>query len=408
MSTRVGLALAHDAVRAVALRQNRIVWAAEAPMAEGQPLEAIIRCLLAEAPVSPLPRPILSAAVGPHAAQVKLVTGLPDITDADTLAAIIREGVGSFFLKNGVPLITTGARAERAGAALAAALDLPSVEAIRKACRARGWRLGFIAPAAVVLPLALEDQCFAWADGRLVLEITCSERALGSVRTRLAGATDSVKPPTQPTPALATLGVRAVRFADAYGAAVLETGEPLALNPLTGGPWSGAEARRRLILPGIVLLMGIASLVLSPLAASWAAKRAEARLGEVRPDQSQAMASALSQLDRVTNMLEDLRGFAASRTSATVLLGEMTRALPDGSMLATFELDEVRGVQVVVLTPRPGAVLSALERLPGIGSAELVGPVRRESVAGRELQQVAVRLQTKASPPPARSRRGRP
>src|SRR5881296_3715873 len=86
MTTRIGLALARDAVRAVAVRRRRILWAAEAPLEPGAALDAAIRSLLAAAPVPRFPRPVLSAAIGPQASQVRLVAGLPDIQDSETLA----------------------------------------------------------------------------------------------------------------------------------------------------------------------------------------------------------------------------------------------------------------------------------------------------------------------------------
>jgi hypothetical protein len=393
MSTHVGLAVARDALRAVAVRRGRIVWAGEAPLdgGEGGVLEDAIGALLAEAPLPRWPRPLLSAAVGPHASQIKLVGGLPDIGDAATLSAVVREGVGSFFLKNGVPLVTTGVRPAGPAVAMAAALDLPCVEAIRNACRARGWRLAQIAPAAVALPLALEDEHLVWTDGVIVLEIARTGPTINAVRSRPRCTVEGADIPAHPVPGLASLGENAVRYADAYGAAALPATEPLALDALTAGLLSRSELWRPFIVPLLLGAAAIASLILSPLAARWAAARADARVAAVRPGRWQVIVTALGQIDRATRILDEAGAFAASRSTVTDVLGELTRALPDGAALASLELDGDRG-QLEALTQQPTDVLAAIKRVRSVASAELVGAPRPEPVAGRELQRVMVRF----------------
>lgn len=397
MSTRVGLALARDAIRAVAARRDRIVWAGEAPMDSERPLAEHIGALLGEAPLPRWPRPLVSVAVGPHGSQVKLIAGLPDVADPDTLAAVVRESAASFFLKNGVPLITTGVRPAGAGSALAAAIDRPIIEAIRDACRAQSLRLGGIAPAAVVLPWAVEDARFTWTDGGIVLDITRTGPALDAVRTCPACAAGVSIDPARPVPALASIGERAVRFADAYGAALLHVGEPLALNALPADLMSPWEVWRPFVTPGLVLAFGLGALVLSPLASSWAGKRAEDRIARVRPGQWQVIQSARGQLDRVTAILADVRAFADSRSSAARLLGDVARALPPGTVVNTFDLDGDRG-QVVMLSREPTVAFTAIQRIPSLASVELVSPVTSQNGPAGEPQQVTVRFRTRGAP----------
>ncbi len=257
MSARVGLAVARDFVRAVAIRHGRIIWAGEAPLETGRLLVESIDELLAEAPLARWPRPVLTAGIGPQASQVKLIAGLPDIEDPQTLGAVVREGAGSFFLKNGVPLLVTPVRPASPGTAMAAAIDRPCVEAIREACKRRGWRWARAAPAAVVLPAALEDEHFAWTDGRVVLEVKHSHQQVESVRTRVLENAGLPGDPLHLVPALATLGDQAARYAVAYGAAMLQEQEPLALSPLSEGVRTRADVLRRFILPGVLSLAAI-------------------------------------------------------------------------------------------------------------------------------------------------------
>jgi len=145
-----------------------------------------------------------------------------------------------------------------------------------------------------------------------------------------------------------------------------------------------------LLPPGLLLALGIASFTLSPLAADWAAGRARARLAAVRDDQRQTVFSTLAQLDRVGAILEGTRRFAASRSPMTPLLSDLTRVLPDGSVLASIDLGDEQG-QLVALSSNATAVLATVGRMPWARSVEIVGPVQREAVGGHEVQRVTVR-----------------
>jgi len=394
MRTRVGVAVAHDAVRAVAVRAGAAIWAAEAPRGQQDDLATTVRTLLDEAPIARWRRPSVSVAIGPHASQVKLLTDLPPLQDQRMLAGLVRESASAFFLKNGVPLITTGARrVGDNGVAMAGAIDRPYVEAVRDACRARGWPLRHVAPTAAALPLALEDARFTWSDGRIVLEIVRDGDRVVSTRTRAACAVSeaSALPPPSPIPGLAALGADALRYADAYGAALLEDKETLLVDLRTSGLVSTAEILRPFVLPIAIALLAGAAFLLSPLGSVWAGKRAEARVAAVRPGRRQVISSALSQLDHVTAILSDAAAFANSRSSATAFMGNLARTLPAGSMLVSLEFTG-EGGQVTALTTDPGIVISTIRSLPSVTSAELVGPVAQETNGGRTLQRVTVRF----------------
>lgn len=391
MRVRIGLGVARDAIRAVALRGGRIVWAAEAEVpSEGEDaLASTIAALLADAPGHRWPRTIVAAAVGPHASQVRLVAGLPEVLDAETLAAVVREGAAAFFLKNGAPLVTTGVRPVAPGVAWAAALDESCLAAIRDACRMRRWRLDLVAPTAVVLPLALEGESHSWVDGPVLVELTWRDGRLESARTRVAAL--SQQPAAPQARPVAALGDRAARYADAYGAALLDRGEALAVDPLAQSAGPLGDLRRRLRAPAIVTLAAAALMLVSPLAAVWVGRRAERRAAEVRPQQWDAIVTATEQLDRVTQVLDDVRRFAESRRTAAILLGRVTEAFPDGSALASFALNDDQA-QVMVLTSQPQAVVAALERLPDVASAETLGSAIRQVVADRPFDRVTIRL----------------
>ncbi len=391
MSTRVGLAVGRGSVRAVAIRRRRIVWAGEAPLASNDELQATIIALLAQARLPRWPKPVVHAAIGPHCAQVKRVVGLPEIGDADALAAIVREATGTYFLKNGVALLTTHVRPAGTGAAVAAALDQRYVEAIRAACQTRGYRVGPIAPTAIALLGSFTDASFRWNDGSLTIEVSRTGHTLDALRTRPAAGDDDTAPTAAIVPALAALGGDSLRYADAYGAAVLDPREPLAVQSAAAPFFKIAAPRRALTQAAAILAIGIMTIGLSPLAAKWAGNRALAHIAQLRPGRWQVIANSLGQLDRVSAILSQARAFGDSRTSVSALLGDIARLLPLNSAILSFEWLGDRG-EITVVTENPGAVLTALRRVSGIKSVELLGSVTRQSVGTQELQRVTVRF----------------
>jgi hypothetical protein len=396
MTTRIGLAVGWEAVRAVMICRHRVVWKGETRLGPGgsEAVQAAAVALLAAAPRRRWPKPVVHAAIGPHAAQVKRVVGLPEIADADALAAIIREAAGTYFLKNGVPLLTTRVQPTGAGTAIAAALDRPYVDAVRAACRARGWRMGPIAPTAVVLTRAFTGPAFQWNDGPLTIEVSRNATgALDAVRTRPAREDDVDATTLAPVAELAALGPGAARFADAFGAAAIDAGEPLSVQSDGFEFRRIALPRRTVTVVSAIFMTGFAAVGLSPLAAKWAGQRAFARVHQLRPGRWQVISTSLGQLDHVSAILRQARSFADSRTSMGTLLGELARLLPERSAVLNFEwIDAGNRGDVTVVTTNPTAVLAAMRRLPGVGTVELVGSVSRQQVAAQDLQRVTVRF----------------
>ena len=388
MSTRVGLGVGRGSVRAVAIRRQRIVWAGEAPLTSSEALQATITTLLAQAPLPRWPKPVVHAAIGPHGAQVKRVIGLPEIGDADALAAIIREAVGTYFLKNGVPLLTTSVRPIGAGAAVAAALDRPYVDAIRAACLARGLRLGPIAPTAVALTHAFVDPSFCWNDGSLTIE---ASRTLDLLRTRPARREDHETPALTVVPMLAGLGESSLWYADAFGAATLDPHEPLSVQSEAGHFLSFAAPRRSLVQLSAIAALALFAVGLSPLAAKWAGNRATANIARLRPGRWKVITTTLGNLDRVSAVLNQARSFGDSRTSVSRLLGEVARLLPGDSAVLEFEWLGDHG-EITVLARDPSAVLAGVRRLPNVRTVELLGSITRQSAGGRDLQRVTIRF----------------
>ncbi len=402
MTDHVGLSLEHDAIRAVLVRGRRVVWWNESS-SRPPDLGDVIPALLAEAPVRRWPRPMVSVAVGPHAAQVKRLGGLPPIGDAAALAAIIREAPGAFFLMNGRPLLTSGVRVESGEAGFGAAFDQASVLSLRDACRCVGWRLRLVAPAAVALPYAVVEPCFQWTDGPFCLDITRSEGHLAAVRCRRLDVAEQTGVVITPTPILAVIGNDATRFAPAFGATRLEDAEPVALRSAALAPGGNRRRGGPSVLPATVLVIAVAVLGVSPHAATIRAIRAESRIALIPAAEIQRISAAMVDLRQVTTKLEAVHRFVAGAGSITHLLGTLAQALPDESVLVGFEYGDGQG-QLTLLTTDPAGAVSAVEQVSAAEPPELVGGVAREGSVGGSRQRAVVRFRAaplvpRAAPP---------
>lgn len=388
MSVSLGIAVGADRVRALVLKGGSVVAATEAALDGGEPLSATLAELILAAPLPRFPRPRVVVALGPSLAQTRRLSGLPPLDDPRLLAEVVREAAGKFFLRNGAPLVTTGVRPVSPGAAWAAALDARTVREVEAGCRRAGLRVDRFVPAVAVLGRALGDGAVVWPDGEVAAEVRIEGGELQSVR-RMPAADAPHAAPSDLVPALARLGSEGWRFADAYGAAALPEWEPLVLRSAAGG--AGHVAGWRLAAAGGALAAALAFAAVAPaLRAAGAEREAAERVAEVQ-ERRRAAAGTEAELARVTAALGEVSAFAERRYAQTLLLADLTAALPTGSALVAFRADTAGG-SIVALAPRAAAVVQPLERVPGIAAPEIVGPVTRETAAARPVERVTVRF----------------
>ena len=396
MSMRIGLAVASDSVRMVAVRDERILWAGESPLDAATPIERAAGKLLGEIPLPRWPRARVIAAIGPAQSQVKRLTGLPPVADARVVAQLVRESPGRFFLKNGIPLATTGVRLVAAGDAWGAALDEPVVRAIADVCRQRRVTLRGVVPTVLVLGRSLEDARVVWHDGDVSAELTLSAGALEAIRRVPMGSEHGEAAP-EPRAALRALGGDAWRFADAYAAAMTDDDEPLAVRPGRAAAHEASRVPRwRLALAAAALALAMLAALIAPgLAGARAGREAERTLRAIAGERAKVVRDEADLRD-ITSALNEAAAFHRSRRSPVVFLASLADLLPPTAQLVAVRLDTAGG-NLVALAPRAGDVISRLERLDGVEAPEAVGPVTREYVGQQEKERVTVRFRWRTS-----------
>lgn len=372
---RIGVAVGAGHLRAVGMSMGRIVWALEAPRTEDEALGPALERFLRSLPVQRWPRPAVRAVLEARLAQVKRLTGLPPSVGERLLTQLVQEGAPRFFLRNGHPLVTSGLDVAADGSRWCAAFDAGAVDALCDASSAAGFRLAGVAPSVAALPLVLEGERVGWEDDGVRVVIGLRGGRIDHVaRGGVEGASSS------PRPVLAPLAGRAVRFADACGAALLPLDAPFLHRPHRAARTPSRVPHWRAALAVSALLLGGgAALAARPLAAARAARDAEARLALMAGSRVEA-ARVAQDLDQVSGALSEVERFAAGRRSPTLLLADLARAFPSGSVLVMVRLDTT-GVVATLLAPRAAQIVGAIERLPGAVAPEIVGPVTRETVA---------------------------
>jgi hypothetical protein len=350
MSLVIGLSVERDRLRAVGVSGVRVLWGMDVGLSDETPLGEVLPKFLGTLPVGRFARPRITIALGSAFAQSKRLGGLPPLGDERVLARTVSEHSSRFFLKNGVPLVTTSVRLDAGGRPWAAALQKNIVDTIVTACRESRVRLSGIVPAVDVA----------------LLETT----------------------------ALTPLGREAKEFAAAYGAAITSGALTWHAGP-GGGPDAAPRWRVATAASSAIFALGIA--VLTPgFAAHLVEHRAVAHLASIaRPSRAAQRVARDNEL--VTHALEEVGTFDSGRRPVTVVMARLAVALPDSAALLALRIDSVGG-SIVAIVPHAGALLTRLEHVRGLAAPEITGPVTREVAPGRDLERVTVRFRWTARP----------
>ena len=366
---RLGLAIEREQARAVMVLGARVAWALEMSNDPAVPLETQLDRLLGEAPIRGWPRPAVQVALDQASSQLKRLSGAPALRDPVVLERAVQASAERFFLRNGSPLLV---RVERAtdGTLWGAAFHESVVRAVEGSCNRRGIRVRLISAAAAV--------------PRPDVELARHEDAAdaGGKNGRGRSAADA--------PGLALGHADAQRFDLAYRVATTTEPPLCALRPGRHPDVAGASRQRMEVAALLALMLAILAWLAPGLRAARVERQATARLTMLAPAR-RTVATVERNLDLVTRGLNEVGTFTASRVAITPLLASLARALPPSAALTTVTVDSASGV-VVVLAPRAAAVIAALERVSGVTSPALVGPVTEEAVGTAAFERATIRF----------------
>jgi hypothetical protein len=395
---RLGIEVGSRAVRAVLVVRGRIVRVATVRLQDAESLNATLLNVFDSTCRGLWPRPRVFVAVGPSLSQLRRLVNLPAVRSARALREVVRSSAGRFFLKNGVPLLTSSVRREDGAGGWAAALDEPSVRAVAEACRSRRLRLEVAAPTVVGLQHALAGAWLVTEDGGVWVEAHVgSDGTLRDVRRATARSDDGARGVAMPIGALRSLGAGALEYAGAYGATAIERSEPLALHARELRQWREATVPLwRMLVAAVVLLAAVSlALTLPPLRASRVAAHAAARLTKInQPYRAAHWTDA--ELERTTTALEEIDAFERDRRSLIGFLSELTAGLPNDAWLQSLRLDQ-HGGTVIALAPRAASALAGVAEVKAIAAPVIVGDVSSEQRGPDRIERITIRFRWRSS-----------
>ena len=300
-----------------------------------------------------------------------------------------------------MPLVTSVTTVPPDGAApWAAAFDRTVIDDVAVACRHAEVRFDAAIPSVTVLGRVAARDRIRWVDGDTVADCRYDHGTLCEVRrSRLGtrptgdGAGDEANSEADEHVGLqlSVLGEGAIRFADAYGAATSPKREPLSWEPgREPGVVRPLPKWRAALAASLLVTSAAAALVAPAVRDALAIEHATTRLAALGAERAEA-ARLERELALVSAALDEVASFDRERQSPLAVLRAVADSLPEGQALVTLRLDTLGGT-AVVLAPRIAAAVGALDRLPVMTGVEIVGPVTREAVAGRELERATVRF----------------
>lgn len=337
---RIGMTVDPAALNVAFVTGGVVVWGGTEAIQGEADIQAATSRLLGRAPRIAWPRPEVRVALGTAYAQTKIIQGLPATASMATIAQIIQTSPGRFFL--GATQDTVVARANRldAGNVECALLNTNAIAAVQRGCRRAGLNATTFAPLIVADRLA-------------------RERGERSEHEMLRGA---------------------------LGASQLARRTPLSTRmPSVEAHGSGSA----LITAGLVLCVSILTSAVTPLViAHRQLSEAEAVLQSASADPSRAR-TAQREIGDAVRSAARVAAFERARTAKTLLLADITNALPADATLTWLRVDSL-GITVTVLSPHAADVARDLAELPGVRNLRLVGGISQAAEAGHDLERITL------------------
>ena len=315
------------------------------------------------------------------------------MTDRRQLREIVRSNPARFFLKNGIPLLTTDLAFPRSGVSWCAALNEPSVRMLAEVCSEHRLRLESAVPAIIGLMRSLTGESLVSVDGDSAA-IAELDEAGGLVRVSHLRhtASEALSDASRAVGPLAALGPEALMYAAAYGATKVDRTEHLAIHNRDLAP-AANEARQRwsAVIAGVAFLVAvIVAWLAPPLIAAHRAARSVASLAAIGPEVRIARWTD-RELAKVTQSLSELGEFKTRHESVIGVLSDLSTALPDSVWLVSLRGDDDGG-SLVALAPHASTVLSSLSEIHWVRSPTIVGTVSTEMAGTDRVERVTIRF----------------
>lgn len=378
---RIGIAIHSDAIYGVHVRGDDVVRSAQERL-DDESLSSVQGAFVAILSHLATPHAQVAVAMGATRMQARCLTGLPAMSDARRLSQLVQCNAQAYFVKNGIPLVTSGVDVRTPGEGWSAAAELPSLELIYQTCAAQSLALTVVVPSVIALPYATGVADISWRDGAVLVTASYDQqrRVVTYRRKQWSEGFLPASPPCE------TAGLDA-----ALGATRVPSIEPLAIRPaafqgqhrkrVSNGALAQASACLLAVCTGYVLIpVGVARHI---------TRTAVPRAGDIHA--ARTAASTERALATTTAILEGLAKFSAERTPITLFLFHLTEAIPPEMAVLDLRTDDLGG-SITVLGPRVSEVQSRVSAVPEVANAEFSGAITGAMVGSERLERVTLRF----------------
>jgi hypothetical protein len=384
---RLGVAIGSREIRAVLVRAGAIEWHASTRISKDNDIAASLQELLTRAPrLTGGVR--VTVVVSPAWVQVKPLMGLPPVKSIRLTEELLRENQQAFYLWKGSPALIAGIQVTNGGATWGAAFDRDVVQQITGGLRAARLSVRRVTPAVAAIVAAIANRPVLWTDGDDSFELEGDRAGIRRLnRVTFNQAADASALPAT----LVEIGDDALRFADAYAAAVGPRSLALSLELQPDASRRLAWTRVRRVVTATAACAAAAFAAFGPgMRARKFARAAEVSLGRSRALEIE-LARNESELRRVTEILNRIESFRLEREKVTRVLGDVAEAIPDSTAMLTFHVDSVEGA-FTAIAPHVADVLPELAEVREVIAPRIVGPVTRESLGGVHMERASFRF----------------
>lgn len=389
VTSRIGVAISRSVLRAVGIRRGHVVWTHSVSRSRDCAVSLDIERLLGERPAVLGRRIRLVAVIGAAESQLRPLAGLPNVKRTE-LDLLIAQNADRFFVQAGGRPRISAPHIDEEGEVWAAAVPEDVVAEIAKVCRSTRIVCDGVVPVAAVLHHLCINEVepeVVWVDDGIRLRlIHRAGRPKTVIRERAESEEVLISCQSLELPDDVDQS-----FAAAFAATRVRRGNAFVIAVNTRDVVQRARARVRMTAWISIAAAGLVIAAWVPGAQSeLRAERARKGMAALARKEHE-LRIAERELAQATATINAINAFDASRRSATVLLGELSLALPDSTVITTFRLDSTSGA-LTVLTAHAPATLDALSTIPGIARTQLAGSITREMSAGRELERASIRF----------------
>jgi Tfp pilus assembly protein PilN len=387
MSGHIGLVVGSEWIRVAVARDARIVWVDEHRVENGDFCAGVTE-LISHVP-NPRRRRIATLALGCATGQIKRLRDVPPLRSTAALAKLVSTNANRYFVGPYQDRIIGVLPSAEAGV-WAASLELTMIRDLVRVCEHLGCRVRGVTTDALAVAAHMKEGEVLVRDGAITTRGTVSGGSLVRLERIWDDSVDCDVPIRSKAAAAQLVEVDA-RFHVACCAALVDRSALLfgvaeVIRRTAPAHWRVAVATGTFVaalLTWLIVPLAVARSQLSG-ATDWMA---------VHGVEADVAAQAERDLAEVEAVLRELHARDPQRRPVLQVLQSISDVLPAEVAIEHIRMTAEQELHVELLTAGTGSVVTAVEAIPYVADVRIVGPVRRQAIAGVGYDRISLVIQ---------------